>query len=47
MKNSLLSLRKLGLVLLAAGSMAMYSCSGGEHTDDANDEAEHCNATHI
>ena len=41
MKKNLLSLRKLGLVLVAAGSMAMYSCGGAEeHVEDAAAHAE-------
>jgi hypothetical protein len=41
MKKNLLSLRKLGLVILAAGSMAMYSCGDvAEHVDDAAAHAE-------
>jgi len=38
MKKSFLNLRKLGLVLVAAGSMAMYSCGGGEESHDENTE---------
>ncbi len=39
MKKNFLSLRKLGLVLLAAGSMAMYSCGGDEAAAEAEAEA--------
>jgi len=38
MKKKFLNLRQLGLVLLAAGSMAMYSCE--EASDAANDVTE-------
>jgi len=38
MKKSFLNLRKLGLVLVAAGSMAMYSCGGGEESHDETTE---------
>lgn len=40
MKKSFLNLRKLGLVVVAASTMAMYSCGGGEeHSEDAATEA--------
>ena len=43
MKKSFLNLRKLGLVLVAAGAMAMYSCGGGEENHDEN--ADHTEET--
>jgi len=39
MKKSFLNLRKLGLVVVAASTMAMYSCGGEEHAEEEATEA--------
>ena len=41
MKKSFLNLRKLGLIVVAASTMAMYSCSEAEeHADEATEAVE-------
>jgi len=41
MKKSFLNLRKLGLIVVAASTMAMYSCGGAEeHAEDAEEQVE-------
>jgi uncharacterized low-complexity protein len=39
MKKSFLNLRKLGLVVVAASAMAMYSCGGEESHEEGSENA--------